>query len=690
MGKQKSQSIYDWKNRQAEHMKKLVLLMNVLRDALQAEIVDVVEIGKYVGCISSKFDLVSQDSMKIRDILTNEDEIQKEFQRIDRDLEEEVYQLRCKALNAISEVKRKEEEEKKCYFEMLKHQSKIRNNIVENEKNIRVNDLFKNSATEVMEEKIIHEKSCTDLKVEKIDHGIDSTYPKMDTIPYTSNNGETIDVLYNAHETSMKNDEKLMKIREILKMDVAHTQLCERDEITKLQYSQIPSHEVLEVCKVETSKNDDGLKNRSYKHEICNEILPEQQEHKDVFRDEPREKGNEISQKKVEDVITITDRFTCDCDSCMCTENDSTSIKELTEDFLDWTKVWLEMCEKSPSVHCNISANKINDGKNIINNENGTKMKESHQNVKKPKKSQKRTTKTKQTKSLNRVQYVQKLNEETRYKMKIKSPKKNGRCKTLEMEYTRWKYMYDKVKSSKNVRSKSKKKKNMNLSSYTSVYRKETEMKSEKIILVNTKMKFRSHRKKLSKFKYRRKKRSIRGHTRTFTIKRVNSRLEKKYISRRLSRSTKKVKLKDRNYYQFIKRCYKLIVLKHRLKKPWKKKTKAKLKRKIIGKKVRDIMILKNGDIGAQGAGKEQQLKFIKYRSICWGGSLVGCGARNGYNRECPKYSLTSLNGGECQILRSSIDEKCSNSWSETVNCRYKIVDVTLMMNVNLAAQIHL
>merc|ERR1711867_290836 len=131
------------------------------------------------------------------------------------------------------------------------------------------------------------------------------------------------------------------------------------------------------------------------------------------------------------------------------------------------------MCEKSPSVHFNVSANKINDGKNIINNENGTKMKESHQNVKKPKKSQKRTTKTKQTKSLNRVQYVQKLNEETRYKMKTKSPKKNGRCKTLEMEYTRWKYMYDKVKSSKNVRSKSKKKKNMNLSSYTSVYRKE-------------------------------------------------------------------------------------------------------------------------------------------------------------------------------------------------------------------------
>merc|ERR1711972_351741 len=119
-----------------------------------------------------------------------------------------------------------------------------------------------------------------------------------------------------------------------------------------------------------------------------------------------------------EDVITITDRFTCDCDSCMCTENDSTSIKELTEDFLDWIKVWLEMCERSPSVHCNISANKINDGKNIINNENGTKMKESHQNVKKPKKSQKRTMKTKQTKSLSRVQYVRKLKEETSYKMK--------------------------------------------------------------------------------------------------------------------------------------------------------------------------------------------------------------------------------------------------------------------------------
>ena len=96
----------------------------------------------------------------------------------------------------------------------------------------------------------------------------------------------------------MKNVEKLMKIREISKMDVAQTQLCERDEITKLQYSQIPSHEVLEVCKVETSKNDDGLKSRSYKHEICNEILPEQQEHRDVFTDEPREKGNEISQKK--------------------------------------------------------------------------------------------------------------------------------------------------------------------------------------------------------------------------------------------------------------------------------------------------------------------------------------------------------------------------------------------------------
>ena len=82
--------------------------------------------------------------------------------------------------------------------------------------------------------------------------------------------------------------------------------------------------------------------------------------------------------------------------------------------------------------------------------------------------------------------------------------------------------------------------------------------------------------------------------------------------------------------------------------------------------------------------------KFRRAESIRWKRFLIGCRARNGYYDECPKYSLTSLNGGECQILRSSIDEKCSNSWSETVNCRYKIVDVTLMMNVNLAAQIHL
>ena len=66
MGKIKSQSIYDWKDRQAEHMRKLSLDMNGLQSELQSEIIDVNEIGKYIACISSKFDLVSQDSREMR------------------------------------------------------------------------------------------------------------------------------------------------------------------------------------------------------------------------------------------------------------------------------------------------------------------------------------------------------------------------------------------------------------------------------------------------------------------------------------------------------------------------------------------------------------------------------------------------------------------------------------------------
>ena len=109
----KKQSIYYWKDRQDEHMKKLSLDMNGLQDALQSELINAFEVDRYIRCISSKFDLVRQDSEIIREFLANEDEKRAEFQRIDWVLREEVYQLRSKARRAVDEVKRKEEEARK-------------------------------------------------------------------------------------------------------------------------------------------------------------------------------------------------------------------------------------------------------------------------------------------------------------------------------------------------------------------------------------------------------------------------------------------------------------------------------------------------------------------------------------------------------------------------------------------------
>ena len=78
-----------------------------------------------------------------------------------------------------------------------------------------------------------------------------------------------------------------------------------------------------------------------------------------------------------------------------------------------------------------------------------------------------------------------------------------------------------------------------------------------------------------------------------------------------------------------------------------------KSEEKIPGKSEYDIMILKSEAHGAENVWKS---KFRRAESIRWKRFLIGCRARNGYYDECPKYSLTSLNGGECQILQSSIE----------------------------------
>ena len=181
----KKQSIYYWKDRQDEHMKKLSLDMNGLQDALQSELINAFEVDRYIRCISSKFDLVRQDSEIIREFLANEDEKRAEFQRIDGVLREEVYQLRSKARRAVDEVKRKEEEETKRYYEMLKNQSTISKKTETNGISAKVNEVFKTSKIEVLEEKVTPEESCDSLQVENIEESIVENCEKYETVQST-------------------------------------------------------------------------------------------------------------------------------------------------------------------------------------------------------------------------------------------------------------------------------------------------------------------------------------------------------------------------------------------------------------------------------------------------------------------------------------------------------------------------
>ena len=181
----KKQSIYYWKDRQDEHMKKLSLDMNGLQDALQSELINAFEVDRYIRCISSKFDLVRQDSEIIREFLANEDEKRAEFQRIDGVLREEVYQLRSKARRAVDEVKRKEEEETKRYYEMLKNQSTISKKTETNGIRAKVNEVFKTSKIEVLEEKVTPEESCDSLQVENIEESLVENCEKYETVQST-------------------------------------------------------------------------------------------------------------------------------------------------------------------------------------------------------------------------------------------------------------------------------------------------------------------------------------------------------------------------------------------------------------------------------------------------------------------------------------------------------------------------
>merc|ERR1711972_949190 len=119
------------------------------------------------------------------EFLANEDEKRAEFQRIDGVLQEEVYQLRSKARRAVDEVKRKEEEETKRYYEMLKNQSTISKKTETNGINAKVNEVFKTSKIEVLEEKVTPEESCDSFQVENIEESIVENCEKYETIQST-------------------------------------------------------------------------------------------------------------------------------------------------------------------------------------------------------------------------------------------------------------------------------------------------------------------------------------------------------------------------------------------------------------------------------------------------------------------------------------------------------------------------
>ena len=128
--------------------------------------------------------------------------------------------------------------------------------------------------------------------------------------------------------------------------------------------------------------------------------------------------------------------------------------------------------------------------------------------------------------------------------------------------------------------------------------------------------------------------------------------ITKQLKDKRSRRSLKKLKFKaDKS--QLVSILCNLKSAKYWIRNKGKEELHLKSEEKIPGKSEYDIMILKCEAHEAENVWKS---KFRRAESIRWKRFLIGCRARNGYYDECPKYSLTSLNGGECQILQSSFE----------------------------------
>ena len=580
MVKRKKQSIHDWKDRQDEHMKKLSLDMNGLQDALQSELINTIEVDRYICCISSKFDLVRQDSEKIMELLANGDERKAEFQRIEWDLREEVAQLRRKAQRVVDEVKRKEEEETKRYFEMLKNQSAISKKTEMNGMSAKVNDAFKNSKIEVLEEKVMPEESCDNLQVEKLDKSKDDRYHQIDEIPCGLVDSETINISCTVHETNVKIDTEIS-------IDYSYWNLENIEE--KIHENQRPesvtprTDDVYEEYPVEIfqSTATDVEDVCSLKGNSCDQINNEQQNDILKILSNGICEKYEIGQSTVKQIVDIdhgiVDRFSCTCDDCMFLNYDSSGDMELEKDCPDWTETWLELCKSNIGDPWNISYDKTPDAKSIekiaskSKSENCEEIKRSRQNVKISIKSQERNRKTKRSKGLKRSE------TEAGCKMPYETMKTNSKVKRQGLKHMVCKKVYDSVMSTKKVRSKIKR--NKHRCNYTSDSKKETYKKLRKSVFENRrKVKISLHKTKLLQFKYRRKKMAKIRYMSISGNFHVTSLLIKQYRSKNMTRSVKKVKFKGTKKYQCSKRCRKITLIKYWLKKPWKEKIVDKIK----------------------------------------------------------------------------------------------------------------
>ena len=517
-------------------------------------------------------------------------------------------------------------------------------NKVNNINNTHKIDVLRKSKIKTTGEKSIHDKSSDAFHVAKLDKSIKGKYPLMDEIPHTLKVNETMNSSCTEHETNMKNVAKIIRYDKILKI----RNPAEQEMFNKPPESlKSPSNVELRGYFAETYQTNE-------KNVVgSNQMIVEQEEDLNVSSEITINELYKISQSEEEEIVNINgeilDRFTCNCDGCMF--YDCPSITELKEDCLDWTKTWLEICEKSISDPWNLSYNNINVIKGIENMTSRTKKKKCIE--------VKRSRTTKQSPKFNVLQRVQNVQAEAKYKMQDKSLEKSRKYEVPKLRYKTSKNVNDSVMSSQKIIRKTKKKKISNSSTYHSVSRHKTDKKLENIITIKKKtVKLSINERNLSKYKYRRKKKVKNRHKSMVGIFHVKNRSIKQYKTKRLSRSTRKVKFKEIIKRQFNKKSYKISVMEYRSKKPWKEKIKFKLKWKIIGKKECDIVIIKSGGVETHGAWKVQQSKFKIAKLLKMGCFSVGLKAINiiGSNKQYQKSCLTSLNAGECQILRSSIE----------------------------------